>query len=197
MEGMNKTMKNSTLCYIEKDNMYLMLHRIKKENDYNKDKWIGVGGKFEEGETAQECLLREVREETGLILTKYEYRGLVIFDSDQWELERMHLFTATKYEGDINVPVWGEKEKHFNRRECSNAVNCVSLGESENKSEMKDAFYVCDEGELMWVPKDRIEELNLWEGDKVFLKLLLEKKDFFKLVLKYEGEKLVETVLIN
>lgn len=166
-------MKESTLCYIEKDNMYLMLHRTKKENDYNKDKWIGVGGKFEEGETIENCLLREVWEETGLTLTKYKYRGLVIFDSDEWELERMHLFTATEYEGEINVPVWGMKKRDNN----------------------KEDFYICDEGELMWVPKYRIQELNLWEGDKVFLKLLLEKEEFFQLTLRYNGEKLVETVL--
>ena len=77
-------MKNTTLCYIEKDDAYLMLHRVKKVNDENHDKWIGVGGKFEAGESPEDCLLREVKEETGLTLTDYRYRGLVTFVSDEW-----------------------------------------------------------------------------------------------------------------
>ncbi len=94
-------MRLTTLCYIEKDDKYLMLHRVKKTVDVNKDKWVGVGGGFEKDETPEECLLREVKEETGLTLTKYAYRGLVTFISDCWETEYMHLFTATEYEGDI------------------------------------------------------------------------------------------------
>ena len=94
-------MKLTTLCYIEKNDSYLMLHRVKKEVDANKDKWIGVGGKFMEGETPEECLLREVWEETGLKLTKYRFRGIVSFVSDKWEDEYMHLFTATEYEGEV------------------------------------------------------------------------------------------------
>lgn len=151
-------MKETTLCYIEKDNKYLMLHRTKKENDYNHDKWIGVGGKFEPGEGPVECLLREVKEETGLTLTKYSYRGIVYFESDKWQGEAMHLFTATEFEGEI---------------------------------------IECNEGELEWVVKNKIEKLNLWEGDKVFLRLLVEGKEFFKLKLRYEGDNLVETVLLN
>lgn len=94
-------MKNTTLCYIEKDGQYLMLHRVKKENDLNHDKWIGVGGKFEEEESPEECLLREVREETGLTLTKYRYCGLVTFVSDKWEGEYMHLFHADGFTGEL------------------------------------------------------------------------------------------------
>ena len=85
-------MKLTTLCYIEKDDKYLMLHRIKKENDCNKDKWIGVGGKFEEGESPEECLLREVKEETELTLTSYRFRGIVTFVSDEWEGEYIHFY---------------------------------------------------------------------------------------------------------
>lgn len=149
----------TTLCYIEKDDKYLMLHRVKKENDLNKDKWIGVGGKFEEGETPEECLLREVKEETGLTLTKYQFRGIITFLSDEWGCEYMHLFTATEYEGELP------------------------------EQEMKN----CKEGELVWVPKEEIEQLHLWEGDKIFLKLLQEREEFFSLKLRYEGEKLVES----
>ena len=94
-------MLNSTLCYIEKDEKYLMLHRVKKENDVNRDKWVGVGGKFEDGESPEECVLRETLEETGLTLTDYRYRGIVTFVSDRWETEYMHLFTATGFSGEI------------------------------------------------------------------------------------------------
>ena len=140
-------MKNTTLCYIEQDNNYLMLHRVKKKNDMNQDKWLGVGGKLEEGESPEECLIREVKEETGLTLKKFAYRGFITFVSKQWGTEYMHLFTATEYEGEI-------KE--------------------------------CDEGTLEWVPKSRIEELNLWEGDKIFFRLLEENVGFFSLKLCYE-----------
>lgn len=146
--------KLTTLCYIEKNESYLMLHRVKKVNDENHDKWIGVGGKFEYGESPEECLLREVKEETGLTLKKYQFRGLVTFVSNEWGTEYMHLFTATEYEG-----------------------------------EMKE----CEEGELVWIPKKEIENLNLWEGDKVFFRLLDEEREFFSLKLRYEGEELVET----
>ena len=93
--------KQTTLCYIEKDNKYLMLHRVKKENDMNRDKWIGIGGKLEDGETPEMCLLREAMEETGLALTSYKYRGIVHFLSDVWDDEDMHLYTADGYEGEI------------------------------------------------------------------------------------------------
>jgi len=94
-------MINSTLCYIRRCDEYLMLHRIKKENDLNHDKWIGIGGKFEDKESPEDCLLREAREETGLTLTSYRYRGLVTFVSDRWPTEYMHLFTADGWTGEI------------------------------------------------------------------------------------------------
>ena len=145
-------MKNTTLCYIEKDDAYLMLHRVKKVNDENYDKWIGVGGKFEAGESPEDCLLREVKEETGLTLTDYRYRGLVTFVSDEWGTEYMHLFTATRFEGELKI---------------------------------------CDEGELVWVPKSEIENLNIWEGDKIFFRLLVKSDKFFSLKLTYRGDVLV------
>ena len=110
-------MYNSTLCYIEDpQGNYLMLHRVKKKNDVNHDKWVGVGGKFEDGESPEECVLRETWEETGLTLTDYHYRGLVTFVSDQWETEYMHVFTATGWTGtltDCNEGVleWIHKDK--------------------------------------------------------------------------------------
>ena len=145
-------MKQTTLCYIENNESYLMMHRVKKENDINKDKWVGVGGKLENGESPEDCLLREVREETGLILTKYRYRGLVTFVSNRWGCEYMHLFTATEYEGEI-------KE--------------------------------CEEGNLEWISKSKIEELKIWEGDKIFFRLLEENAGFFSLKLCYEDELLI------
>ncbi len=144
-------MKNTTLVYIEHEDQYLMLLRNKKKNDENAGKWIGVGGHFEEGESPEECMLREVYEETGLTLTQYRYRGIVTFVSDQYETEYMHLFTASGFRGDI-------KE--------------------------------CREGELRWVAKDRIFSLNLWEGDRAFLRYLMEDKDFFSMKLTYRGDSL-------
>ena len=94
-------MKNTTLCYIEKEGKYLMLHRVRKENDENRDKWIGIGGKFEAGESPEDCVLREAREETGLTLTDYRYRGIVTFVSDLWPTEYMHLFTADGFTGEL------------------------------------------------------------------------------------------------
>ena len=148
--------RQSTLCYIEKDGKYLMLHRVVKKNDVNKDKWIGVGGKFEDKESPEDCLLRECREETGLTLTDYRYRGLVTFVNTEWPTEYMHLFTADRFEG---------------------------------------ALRDCDEGALEWVDTDRLTELPIWEGDKVFLRLLSEKEPFFSLKLVYEEERLIHAVL--
>ncbi len=149
-------MMNTTLCYIEQNDTYLMLHRIKKKNDVNQDKWIGVGGKFEDGESPEECVCREALEETGLTLHRPEYRGLVTFVSDKWETEYMHLFLARDFSG--------------------------SLVE-------------CDEGTLEWVPKSRLEELNLWEGDYIFLNLLEDQVPFFSLKLVYQGDTLTQAVL--
>lgn len=101
-------MNLTTLCYIEKDEQYLMLHRVLKKQDINKDKWIGVGGHFEENESPEECLLREVKEETGLTLTSYRFRGLVTFMSDSWQTEYMCLYTADKFEGEMGECDEGE-----------------------------------------------------------------------------------------
>jgi len=146
----------TTLCYIEKDDCYLMLHRIKKENDINKDKWIGIGGHFEDRESPEECLLREVKEETGLTLTSYRFRGIVTFVTETGLFEYMCLYTADGFEGEL---------------------------------------LDCDEGTLEWVPKNELKELNLWQGDYIFLRLLEEREDFFSLKLVYEGDALQEVLL--
>ena len=109
-------MINSTLCYLERGDAYLMLHRVKKKGDLNHDKWIGVGGKFEDGESPEDCILRETWEETGLTLTDYRYRGLVTFVSDEAPTEYMHLFHATGFTGtpkdcDEGELAWIDKRK--------------------------------------------------------------------------------------
>lgn len=103
-------MRNTTLCYIESDDHYLLLHRTKKKNDQSHDKWLGIGGKFEDKESPEDCVLREVSEETGLTLTSYRYRGIVTFVSDVWETEYMHLFTADGFTGTITACDEGELE---------------------------------------------------------------------------------------
>lgn len=149
-------MRNSTLCYIECDGRYLMLHRVKKQNDVNRDKWIGIGGGIEEGESPLDCILRETFEETGLKLHNPDYRGLVTFVSDVYETEQMHVFTCKSFTG-----------------------------------ELRD----CDEGTLEWVKKSDIQSLPIWEGDKIFLRLISKPCPFFALKLEYKGDSLVSAVL--
>ena len=150
-------MRNTTLCQIERDGKYLMLHRVKKSIDENKDKWIGIGGKFEEGESPEDCLLREVREETGLTLRSFRFRAIITFVSDEWGTEYMHLFTSDDFEGEVRAD--------------------------------------CEEGTLEWIDKKELLTKPIWEGDKLFLRLLDKDAPFFSLKLRYVGETLVEAVL--
>lgn len=153
---MNKSMQNTTLIYIEKESKYLMLHRTKKENDCNKDKWIGIGGHFEEGESPEECVCREVKEETGLDLRSQEYRGIVTFVSDNNFTEFMHIFWSDDFSGDL---------------------------------------LECNEGDLEWVEKSRMNDLPHWKGDEIFLNLLDMQVPFFSLKLVYEKGILLKAVL--
>ena len=149
----------TTLCYLERDNNYLMLHRVSKKNDINKDKWIGVGGHLENYESPEECIKREIFEETGydIPLDKLEFRAVVTFASQKGEYELMNLFTAAAPDQE---PI------------------------------------ECDEGKFQWVDKDSVYDLNLWEGDKIFLKRLSESREFFSLKLCYDKEdNLIEAVL--
>ena len=149
-------MKQTSLCYLQRGDQVLMLHRVKKGNDENRDKWIGVGGKFEEGESPEDSALRETREETGLTLTDYAYRGIVTFVSDRWPAEQMHLFTARGWTGQLTE---------------------------------------CDEGQLEWLPRDKLLALPMWAGDRIFLELLWQDTPFFSLKLVYAGEKLQSATL--
>lgn len=151
-------MINTTLCYIEKDGKYLMLHRVKKVNDLNQDKWIGIGGKFEDKESPEECVIRETLEETGLMLKSPQYRGILTFVSDKWPTEYIHLFYSNDFSGNL---------------------------------------IDCDEGNLEWVEIEKVYKLPLWQGDKIFLRLIEEKVPFFSLKLEYQGENLINAVLNN
>ena len=150
----------STLCYIEQNGCYLMLHRNKKELDINAGKWIGVGGHFKDCESPEECLIREVTEETGYTLLSYRFRGIVtfVYHTEEPVTEYMHLFTADQFTGE-SVP--------------------------------------CDEGALQWVPKERVTELPLWEGDRVFLKLLAEDAPFFSLKLVYDAKDRLTDIILD
>ena len=149
---------NSSLIYLENSRgEYLMLHRVKKKNDINHDKWIGVGGGFEHGESPEECALRETREETGLTLTDCRFRGIVTFDCEGQETLYMHLFTASGWTGELTD---------------------------------------CDEGELEWVPKEKVYDLPIWEGDKIFFRLIEDPNSpVFSLKMSYRGDDLVYAAL--
>ncbi len=145
----------TTLCYLERDGQYLMLHRTKKEKDINKDKYIGVGGHLEHGESPEDCIRREVLEETGLSLQSQKLRGLITFVIDDLD-EFCFLYTSEDFSG-----------------ECKE----------------------CDEGNLEWIEKSRVTTLPIWEGDKIFFRLLEEGREFFSLKLVYIRDVLTEAAL--
>lgn len=151
-------MKSTTLCYLENDRgEYLLMHRVKKAQDVNSGKWVGVGGKLEGTESPDQCLVREVWEETGLTLSGFRFHGVVTFLSDAWEGEYMYLFTARRWTGTLRAG--------------------------------------CPEGDLEWIPKGRVGELPIWEGDRIFLRLIEEDRPAFLLTLEYRGNDLVRAEL--
>lgn len=145
-------MRNTTLCYLERDEKLLMLFRNKKAVDENHGKWIGVGGKFEEGETPEECAVREVYEETGLKVGSLKLRGIITFVMQPLTTEYMFLYTCDDFSGELSDPDG------------------------------------CPEGILRWVEKEKLDELPMWEGDRIFLRLLMEEHPFFSLKLCYDQD---------
>ena len=150
-------MKLTTLCYLLKDDEMLMLHRVKKKEDVNKGKWIGVGGKFESNESPDECARREIFEETGLTVHECTPRGIVTFCYNNDEPEYMHLFTSSDFTGKMTEE--------------------------------------CPEGNLKWIELNQVMNLNLWEGDRIFLKLLIDDEPYFLLKLIYHNDVLLEAYL--
>ena len=149
---MNNKLEITTLCYVEQNGQYLMLHRNKKQNDINKDKYIGIGGHMEHDDSHKECVMREAFEETGLELDEPKLRGILTFVIDDMT-ELCFLYTCEKYSGELHS---------------------------------------CNEGDLVWIEKDKVLDLPLWEGDKIFLKLLETEEKLFQMKLIYKKGKLLD-----
>ncbi|MCI8631933.1 MAG: 8-oxo-dGTP diphosphatase [Lachnospiraceae bacterium] len=154
-------MKLTTICYLRQNGQILMLHRIKKKVDLNHGKWIGVGGKFEPGESPEECICREVLEETGLRLIEPRLRGLVTFNFENpeaaladWDTEYMFIYVCDTFDGELTAD--------------------------------------CPEGELRWVPEDEIPQLSLWEGDRIFMPMVLADEPFFSMKIRYCRGELID-----
>lgn len=144
-------MVETTLCYIESNGYYLMLNKNKRKADLNKGKWVGLGGHIESGETPDECVIREVNEESGLTIYNPQFRAKIYFINDDY-MELMYLYTASNFDGNL---------------------------------------IECNEGTLDWIKKEDVLKLNIWEGDKVFLELLVKNDDYFELKLFYKNDKFV------
>ena len=151
---MKSDIVNTTMIYLKRDESYLLLYRNKKQNDINHNKWIGIGGHLEKDESKEQALVREIKEETGLDVLHYVYRGELLFVNNDFS-EIMYLFTSDDFAGNL---------------------------------------IECDEGELKFIDKDKIMDLNLWEGDKAFLPLLINTNEFIKMKLIYENDVLKEVV---
>lgn len=169
-------MQNTTLCYIECNEHCLLMHRTKKTHDTNANKWIGIGGHMEEGESPEECAAREIMEETALIIphSALHYRGIVTFQSDSCEGEYMHLFSAP-------LPPYCRRK---------------TGGDAHEETALLPPLPECAEGELAWIAADKMNALPQWEGDKIFLSLMHEKdRPFFSLKLSYKGGNLTSAAL--
>ena len=164
-------MKRTTLCYIKKEHDWLLLYRNKKPHDPNAGKWIGIGGRIEEGETPDECNRREVLEETGIELRSAHFHGVISFRSDEWEDEDMYLYSADLQSDAVNPET-------ANQSVGDDGCEAVSLPD-------------CDEGDLAWIAESELFDLPMWEGDRLFLQQIIEGRDEITMTLRYEGEKLV------
>lgn len=164
-------MINSTLCYMEQEGCFLMLYRNRKKNDLNAGKWVGIGGKFEPGETADEAMLRENREETGLIPDRYDFLGVIEFRNDAFEDEDMYLYRAVL-------------------SGCTLGEAFILPGTSKPVTGRR-AGILCDEGDLAWVRVEDVLKLNLWEGDKYFLTPLISGETDINIRLEYSGDELL------
>ena len=174
-------MKETTLVHIIKDGCVLMLHRVSKKDDINHGKWIGVGGKFEKGETPEECMRREVREETGLRVDRYRYCGIVTFVSDDDDMEYMHLFTVTGFHDAYGHRIEPDK---------------TSVREQRKDSSSEIKLKICDEGTLEWLPREKLTHIPHWAGDRIFLPLILDAEiPFFSMKLVYQKGELVQAAL--
>ncbi|MBP5254164.1 MAG: 8-oxo-dGTP diphosphatase [Lachnospiraceae bacterium] len=194
---------NSTLCYIEREGCFLMLYRNKKEQDPSEGKWVGIGGKFEPGEGPEDCLLREVWEETGLTLTAYRFHGVIHFVSDRWDDEDMHLYTATGFEGADPAPAIGApacccpgEDPAPGTAACCGPAEGTDPGaaaccEGPGGTRTPAAFYDCSEGDLRWIPKEQVLSLNLWAGDPYFLEPLIRGADRIGMTCGYRGHEIV------
>ncbi|HNX16535.1 MAG TPA: 8-oxo-dGTP diphosphatase [Bacilli bacterium] len=150
-------MVETVLCYLERDDHFLLLLRNKRKNDINHGKWIGVGGHIEKGETPEEAIKREVKEETNLDLLNYQKRGVILFKNED-KIEKMHVYSSKDFAGELSD---------------------------------------CDEGELKWIKKEEIVNLSLWEGDRIFLPLLINGDPFFSFELNYCQDRLVSYKIKN
>ena len=157
-------MKKTTICYLENNGSWMMLYRDKKPGDMNEGKWISVGGKVEDGETPDECVVREVLEETGLRLKSWTLHGVIGFRSDQYEDEDMYLYSSSDF--------------------CPADKKAAALFESSGIYDLPD----CSEGELAWIPKSEVLSLPMWEGDKAFVERLLAGDKNIEMTLQYVGE---------
>lgn len=207
-----KTLVNTTLCYIEKNGCYLMLHRTKKEDDYNKDKWIGIGGKFENGESPEDCAVREIREETGLIVehADLEYCGIVTF-VDLTGVGEVSPSLQPAPQSSATPSPRGKAPKTPCDFPASLATDkldseqCERLTPPAPYTEFMHIFRArkfsgelktdCDEGDLEWVPLSKLKELPHWQADEIFYDFLSENHPFYSLKAVYKNNVLIETWL--
>ena len=184
-------MKRTTLCYIKKEHDWLLLYRNKKSHDPNAGKWIGIGGRIEPGETPDECNRREVLEETGIALDAAHFHGVIQFRSDSCEDEDMYLYSAElgPDQGESGADAAGGNADSAGGANAATEV--VESAGGTVPAAGADDLPDCDEGELAWIPQEKIFDLPMWEGDRLFLEQIIEGRGSISMTLRYEGDKLV------